>query len=210
MQSDSSKKLKILSSQDLYHGKKINIQRLSTELTECTKIDVAVLQGMIRDCKKITSKFRVKVVNEPNIIDVNDPVTIVGDIHGQLYDLLKILSLTDLDKPQLKPNHKVIFLGDYVDRGLESLEVIILLISLKIEHPSNVFLLRGNHESRAMTEQYNFREECLAMYGQGIYDLFMELFDSFPLACIVNKAYFCVHGGISDKQATVWQAFYAD
>ena len=54
-----------------------------------------------------------------------------------------------------------------------------------------------------MTEQYNFKMECLKYYDQQIYELFMELFDSFPLACIVNKTYFCVHGGISDKGATV-------
>lgn len=61
------------------------------------------------------------IVNEPNIIELIDPVTIVGDIHGQLYDLLKILSLTGLDRPFIDPNQKVVFLGDYIDRGLESL-----------------------------------------------------------------------------------------
>lgn len=104
-----------------------------------------MLKEMIRDCKKVACISSNITVNEPNIVELTDPVTIVGDIHGQLYDLLKILTLTDLDKPQLKTNHKVIFLGDYVDRGLESLEVIILLMCLKIEHPKEVILLRGNH-----------------------------------------------------------------
>ena len=54
-----------------------------------------------------------------------------------------------------------------------------------------------------MTEQYNFREECLRTYDQEIYDLFMDLFDSFPIACVINKSFFGVHGGISDKPATV-------
>lgn len=81
--------------------------------------------------------------------------------------------------------------------------MITLLLVLKLQYPENVFLIRGNHESRAMTEQYNFRSECIEIYNQEIYDLMMEFFDSLPLACIVNKAYFCVHGGISDKQATV-------
>jgi len=70
--------------------------------------------------------------NEPNVISVNDPVTIVGDIHGQLYDLLKILSLVDLLDKSSIGEHKVIFLGDYVDRGLESLQVVTLLMALKI------------------------------------------------------------------------------
>ena len=64
-------------------------------------------------------------------------------------------------------------------------------------------MLRGNHESRAMTEQYNFMLECLDVYDQDIYDEIMDFFDCLPLACVVNKSYFCVHGGISDKQATV-------
>lgn len=79
------------------------------------------------------------------MLDFSDPVTIIGDIHGQFYDLLKILSYTDLLKGQIDPNHKVIFLGDYVDRGVNSVEVTLLLIALKIEFPNNVFLLRGNH-----------------------------------------------------------------
>ncbi len=88
--------------------------------------------------------------NEPNLIEVSDPVTIIGDIHGQFYDMLKILSYTDFLKSQVDSAHKVIFLGDYVDRGINSVEVTILLIALKINFPNNVILLRGNHESRVI------------------------------------------------------------
>jgi len=95
------------------------------------------------------------------MLELNDPVTIIGDIHGQFYDLLKILSYTDLLKSHMDPNQKVVFLGDYVDRGINSIEVTLLLLGLKIEYPHNVILLRGNHESRVMTEQYNCKTECL-------------------------------------------------
>ncbi len=79
----------------------------------------------------------------------------------------------------------------------------ILLICLKIEYPKNIILLRGNHESRIMTSQYNFKSECCIKYSQEIYNLMMEAFDLLPLACIINNSYFCVHGGISDKMIDV-------
>lgn len=75
----------------------------------------------------------------------------------------------------------------------------VLLICLKIEYPQRVFMLRGNHESRIMTNQYNFRSECCIKYSQEVYELMMDTFDLLPLACLVNNSYFCVHGGISDK-----------
>lgn len=79
------------------------------------------------------------------MLEITDPVTVIGDIHGQFYDLLKILSYTDLLKPSIDPNQKVVFLGDYVDRGINSIEVTLLLLALKIEFPNNIILLRGNH-----------------------------------------------------------------
>ena len=85
---------------------------------------------------------------------LNDPVKIIGDIHGQYLDLLKILSLCGSleDNPQLK----LLFLGDYVDRGINGTEVIELLMTLKIRFPKQIYLLRGNHESRQMTQSNNF------------------------------------------------------
>jgi hypothetical protein len=76
---------------------------------------------------------------------VNDPVIVIGDIHGQFYDLLNILSHTDMLKPDIKPITKLVFLGDYVDRGINSIEVMIVLMALKIQYSQNVILLRGNH-----------------------------------------------------------------
>ena len=76
---------------------------------------------------------------EDNLLSLHDPVTIVGDIHGQYYDFLKILELGG--NPE---KIKYLFLGDYVDRGMFSIEVILLLYTLKINYPSNFFILRGN------------------------------------------------------------------
>ena len=124
-------------------------------------------------------------------------VIIIGDIHGQYYDFMKILTLIgDIDETI---PCDLLFLGDYVDRGANSVEVMTLIMALKINFPKNVMLLRGNHESRCMTISYNFMKETVDKYNQDIYERFMGAFDCLPLACIVNKKFFCVHGGISEK-----------
>lgn len=90
-----------------------------------------------------------------------------------------------------------LFLGDYVDRGIMGVECMILLLSIKINYPKTVMILRGNHESRNMTEAFTFKEEVQEAYDEDVYELFMELFDTFPVACLVAKKYLAMHGGIS-------------
>lgn len=126
------------------------------------------------------------------MLELQDPVTIVGDIHGQFYDFLQILELGG--NP---PETKYLFLGDFVDRGNWSVEVLLLLFALKINHPGRVFILRGNHECRQMTTYFNFRAECMNKYDLEVYDRFMDSFDTIPLACLVNSRFLAVHGGIS-------------
>lgn len=103
---------------------------------------------------------------------------------------------------------KLLFLGDYVDRGIFSIEVLVFLYTLKVSYshtnswqlnyPKEVVMLRGNHESRAMTEHFTFRTEVLSKYKeQEVYELFIESFESMPLAATVNNDYLCMHGGIS-------------
>lgn len=90
------------------------------------------------------------------------------------------------------------FLGDYVDRGYYSVEVICLLLCYKIKYPDRLYLLRGNHESRSMTHDYGFFDECYKKFGEAeIYQRFVELFDFFPLCALVENQIFCLHGGLS-------------
>lgn len=151
---------------------------------------------------KISKKHFMYIINtiisinksEPNIIKVHDPVTVVGDIHGQYYDLVTLLNFKGLPI-----NHSYIFLGDYVDRGSFSTECIILLYILKIIYKKRVILLRGNHECRQLTSYFNFRLECEVKYDIQIYDAIMASFDSLPIGCIVNDKFLCIHGGLSPK-----------
>ena len=135
---------------------------------------------------------------EPTLMSLQDPVTVVGDIHGQFYDLLKILDLGG--NPE---KTKYLFLGDYVDRGMFSIEVILLLYALKLNFPTTIFMLRGNHECRQMTSMFSFRTECLYKYDIDVYNSFMESFDCLPMACVVNNSFLAVHGGISPELLTL-------
>ena len=91
------------------------------------------------------------------MLAIRDPVYIVGDIHGQFYDLINLLSR--VSQPG-ESKVKLLFLGDYVDRGNFSIEVLITILVLKINYPKYVFMLRGNHECRQLTTFFNFRNQC--------------------------------------------------
>jgi len=97
------------------------------------------------------------------------------------------------------PNCNMLFLGDYVDRGNYSIEVITFLYCLKINYPQEITMLRGNHESSAMTEHFTFRDEVIRKYDgdESVYNLFVESFEALPIAADVNGDYLCMHGGIS-------------
>jgi len=135
---------------------------------------------------------------EPTMLKLTDPITVVGDIHGQYFDLVKLLEVGGAPG-----DTQYIFLGDYVDRGSFSVEVIALLYAIKIKNPKRVRMLRGNHECRQMTAFFNFRDECEHKYDVSIYNAFMDSFDSLPLAATINGKFLAVHGGISPDLHTL-------
>ncbi|SCO65028.1 serine/threonine protein phosphatase 2B catalytic subunit A, putative [Plasmodium vivax] len=153
-------------------------------------------EGRIRkeDCLDIIKRVIDIVSNEPNLLRLQDPITIVGDIHGQYYDFLKLLEVGG--NPD---NTQFLFLGDYVDRGSFSIEVLLLLYALKINFPHKIWLIRGNHECRQMTSFFNFRDECEYKYDMVVYYAFMESFDTIPLSAVINGKFLAVHGGLSPQ-----------
>lgn len=132
------------------------------------------------------------MTKEPNMLNVDVPATVVGDIHGQFYDLLGMFEMCG--DPS---DTQYLFLGDYVDRGDRSIEVLILLYAMKVNYPTNVWLLRGNHESKRMTAYFTFQKECLCRYSSNLYSKSIKSFRSLPLCAVLNKQFFCVHAGIS-------------
>ena len=144
----------------------------------------------IKIVKMATAIFK----KEENIVKVADPVIFVGDIHGQFYDLNKMLDLVGKIGAI-----NFVFLGDYVDRGMFALEVVITLYALKLNYPSHITLLRGNHECRQMTQNFNFKIEMDEKFDTETYELVMESFDTLPLAALIDNKILAVHGGISPE-----------
>ena len=149
---------------------------------------------------KILKKSYKIFMAQSNVHHITIPegtkLTVVGDLHGQLSDLLHILDHAGLPGPQ----HKYIFNGDFVDRGTESVEVIVIIFSLLVAYgPDTVYLNRGNHEDIAICRVYGFEAEVQAKYDKLIFEMFTETFNYIPLATIVNDSIFVVHGGLFHK-----------
>jgi len=175
-------------------------------LTKTGQLDLDVLMKHLSGEGMLTQELLLYLVkqacalfeSEPNLLKLTDPITVVGDIHGQYFDLLKLLEVGGLPG-----DIQYLFLGDYVDRGSFSIEVIALLYAIKIRHPKRVRMLRGNHECRQMTSFFNFREEAEYKYDINVYNAVMESFDMLPLAATINGKFLAVHGGISPELTTV-------
>ncbi|KAK2965007.1 putative Serine/threonine-protein phosphatase 2A catalytic subunit beta [Blattamonas nauphoetae] len=136
---------------------------------------------------------------EPNVISVPAPCTIVGDIHGQFHDLLELFTIGG-DCPDIN----YLFLGDYVDRGNDSVQVASLLLCYKLRYPQRITLVRGNHESRQITQVYGFYDECIRKYDSAeVWQLYTNFFDFLPLGAIVQQEILCIHGGLSPIVETI-------
>jgi serine/threonine-protein phosphatase PPG1 len=181
-------------------------------------------------------------MRESNVVHVKAPITVVGDIHGQFYDLIEIFRIggycPDTNYLFLGPSFSlslcvcgytssrlcgvggglVVYVdavalttswtGDYVDRGMFSVETISLLVCLKLRYPERVHLIRGNHESRGVTQSYGFYTECSRKYGNAnVWHYFTDMFDFLTLSVVIDNQIFCVHGG---RSTHLPNGFYLD
>ncbi|KAF8516381.1 Metallo-dependent phosphatase-like protein [Gautieria morchelliformis] len=137
-------------------------------------------------------------LNQPTLIELSPPVKIVGDVHGQYSDLIRLFEMCGFP-----PSANYLFLGDYVDRGKQSLETILLLLCYKVKYPENFFLLRGNHECANVTRVYGFYDECKRRCNIKVWKTFIDVFNCLPIAAIVASKIFCVHGGLSPSLHTM-------
>ncbi|KAJ9641978.1 Palmitoyl-protein thioesterase 1 [Coniosporium apollinis] len=175
--------------------------RLEKEMT------VEFIEDMIKrfkDGKKLPKKYVFQIIlavkeivhAEPTMVEMEvgegQTLTVCGDTHGQFFDLLEIFRLNGFPSP----THSYLFNGDFVDRGSWSTEIALLLYAYKWLYPDKFFLNRGNHETDDMNRMYGFEGECRAKYNERTFKLFSESFSALPLATLIGKKYFVLHGGL--------------
>ena len=170
---------------------KILVQYLESGIPQDILLPSISREEFEKLCLYATNHF----TNQDLIPNIKGQVYVVGDLHGNIHDLLRILQkIGDLTVK------KILFLGDYVDRGPFSVEVITLLFSLACFYPENVFLIRGNHEFRKVNEFYGFKQQVVQIFDNSSpWEKANEVFDFLPIAATINEEIFCVHGGIAPE-----------
>ena len=171
-----------------------DLDRQIETLRNCEIISEAEVRSLCKKAMEI-------LMEEANVQRVDAPVTICGDIHGQFHDLRELFEVGGEC-----PDTNYLFMGDFVDRGYYSVETFLLLLALKVRYPDRVTLIRGNHESRQITQVYGFYDECLRKYGSvNVWRYCTEIFDYLSLSALVENEVFCVHGGLSPQLETLDQ-----
>eukprot|EP01121_Diplochlamys_sp_Union-15-3_P007611 TRINITY_DN1948_c0_g1_i1.p1 TRINITY_DN1948_c0_g1~~TRINITY_DN1948_c0_g1_i1.p1 ORF type:complete len:307 (+),score=32.50 TRINITY_DN1948_c0_g1_i1:51-971(+) len=176
-------------------------------MIENTELDEWVKQ--LKECKyleepklkRLCEMVKELLLEESNVQPVSSPVTICGDIHGQFYDLRELFQTGGH-----LPETNYIFMGDFVDRGYYSLETFTFLLALKARYSDRITLLRGNHESRQITQVYGFYDECQQKYGNSsAWKYCTQVFDLLTIAALIDGKILCVHGGLSPDVRTLDQ-----
>jgi serine/threonine-protein phosphatase PP1 catalytic subunit len=152
------------------------------------------------EIKLLCQRARPILLQQPMLLELEAPLKICGDVHGQYTDLLRLLEYGGFP-----PETNYLFLGDYVDRGKQSLETICLLLAYKIQYPENFFILRGNHESAGINRIYGFYDECKRRYSIKLWKTFSDVFNCLPVSALVDEKILCMHGGLSPELQSLQQ-----
>ncbi|KAJ0265609.1 Serine/threonine-protein phosphatase PP1 isozyme 3 [Hirschfeldia incana] len=146
------------------------------------------------EIKHLCSTAKQIFLSQPNLLELEAPIKICGDTHGQFSDLLRLFEYGGYP-----PAANYLFLGDYVDRGKQSVETICLLLAYKIKYKENFFLLRGNHECASINRIYGFYDECKKRYSVKMWKVFTDCFNCLPVAALIDEKILCMHGGLSPE-----------
>ena len=146
------------------------------------------------EIKLLCLRARPIILNQSMLLELEAPIKICGDVHGQYSDLLRLFEYGGFP-----PVANYLFCGDYVDRGKQSIETISLLLAYKIQYPENFFILRGNHESAGINRIYGFYDECKRRYSIKLWKIFSDVFNCLPVAALVDEKILCMHGGLSPE-----------
>jgi serine/threonine-protein phosphatase PP1 catalytic subunit len=144
--------------------------------------------------KALCAAAREVFLSQSSLLELEAPVNLCGDIHGQYHDLLRMFEYGGFP-----PETNYLFLGDYVDRGKQSLETITLMFAFKVKYPENFFMLRGNHESASITRIYGFYDECKRRYNIKMWKQFCDVFNTLPVCGLIDEKIMCMHGGLSPE-----------
>ncbi|CAN6972563.1 unnamed protein product [Brassica rapa subsp. trilocularis] len=157
---------------------------------------VKLLESEIR---QLCSASKEVFLSQPNLLELEAPIKIcAGDVHGQFPDLLRLFEYGGYP-----PAANYLFLGDYVDRGKQSIETICLLLAYKLKYKLNFFLLRGNHECASINRVYGFYDECKRRYNVRLWKTFTDCFNCLPVAALIDDKILCMHGGLSPDLKTL-------
>lgn len=152
------------------------------------------------EIRMLCSVARPLLLEQPMLLELEAPMKICGDVHGQYTDLLRLFEYGGFP-----PEANYLFLGDYVDRGKQSIETICLLLAYKIQYPENFFILRGNHESAGINRIYGFYDECKRRYSIKLWKVFSDVFNCLPIAALMDEKVLCMHGGLSPELQSLHQ-----
>ncbi len=171
------------------------LDNIIKEPYKISRLDFHYISQILREAEEIFKEE--KLLLEFNLDDSKSEVWVIGDIHGNLETLQKLIDMIDEKKPEI-----VIFLGDIVDRGTNQLECLILVLALKIRYPNKYYLLKGNHETLEMNKAYGFFQEFKRRFNDNKkFDEVLAVYNVLPFCALVNKSILCLHGGIPEDIA---------
>ncbi len=155
-----------------------------------SKLKIDEISQILKTVKNIFEEENLLI--KFSIEEKAEEVYVIGDIHGNLETLMKLVEIINKNNPKI-----VIFLGDIVDRGPKQFECLLIVLALKILYPSRYYFLRGNHETVEMNQIYGFFQDFIHRFNEKIdFNEILNIYNVLPLCALINETILCLHGGI--------------